>query len=276
MRSTNSTDAKRALEVLFGTDKYVIGMVHLLPLPGSPRWAGEMSVVLQRAVADARALEEGGVDGVLVENFGDVPFGKGRVQAHTVAAMTMAVSAVRQVVDVPVGVNVLRNDSKAALAIASVTDCQFVRVNVHVGAMVTDQGIIEGNAYETIRYRQDLGPVVKVFADVLVKHASPLGAQNLEDVARDTAYRGLADAIIVTGPGTGQPTEMEDLVRVKEAVPDIPALVGSGVDQENVARLLAVADGAIVGTSVKEGGLTINPVDRARVERLVAAVRAIR
>lgn len=276
MRSANSTDARRALQILFGTDKYAIGMVHLLPLPGSPTWAGEMSMVLQRALADAQALEEGGVDGIIVENFGDVPFGKGRVEAHTVAAMTMVVSAVRQAVDVPVGVNVLRNDSKSALAIASVTDCQFVRANVHVGAMVTDQGIVEGQAYETMRYRQVLGSVAKVFADVLVKHAFPLGQQSLEHVARDTAYRGLADAIIVTGSGTGQPTEMEDLVRVKETVPDIPVLVGSGVEQENVARFLSVADGVIVGTSLKEGRLTTNPVDKARVERLVAAVRAIR
>jgi membrane complex biogenesis BtpA family protein len=216
------------------------------------------------------------VDGILLENFGDVPFGKGRVEAHTVAAMTMAVSAVRQAVGVPLGVNVLKNDSKSATAIASVTNCQFVRVNVHVGAMITDQGIIEGDAYETTRYRKELGSVVKIFADVLVKHASPLGDQSLQQVAEDTAHRGLADAIIVTGSGTGQPTQLEDVDRVKEAVPDIPVLAGSGVDEDNVARLLSVADGAIVGTGVKEGGLTTNPVDRARVERLMAALRPLR
>ncbi|HJX37249.1 MAG TPA: BtpA/SgcQ family protein, partial [Anaerolineae bacterium] len=141
MSSSSGADPKKVLEELFGTSKYVIGMVHLLALPGSPKWAGQMAKVLERAVADARALEGGGADGLMVENFGDVPFRKGRVEAHTVSAMTLAVMAVREAVGIPVGVNVLRNDIRSAIAIASVTDCQFVRANVHTGAMLTDQGI---------------------------------------------------------------------------------------------------------------------------------------
>jgi membrane complex biogenesis BtpA family protein len=276
MARTYSTDPGTALDGLFGTSKYVIGMVHLLPLPGSARWAGEMSDVVHNAVADAQALEEGGVDGVMLENFGDVPFCAGRVEAHTISAMTLAVATVREALRIPVGINVLRNDSQSAIAIASVTDCQFVRVNVHIGAMVTDQGIIEGAAYRTIRYRREMGVDVKVLADLLVKHGAPLGDQSIEQAARDTAYRGLADAVIVTGPGTGLPTELEDLVRAKEAVPEVPVLAGSGVDEDSVARLLSVADGAIVGTSLKHGRIAANPVDRARVAALMAAVKALR
>jgi membrane complex biogenesis BtpA family protein len=179
-------------------------------------------------------------------------------------------------VGIPVGVNVLRNDSRSALAIAAVTGASFVRVNVHTGAMVTDQGVIEGDAYETVRYRRQLGVEVKILADVFVKHATPLGTLSIEQAARDTAYRGLADALIVTGPGTGEPTEMADVLRVKEAVPDIPLLVGSGVHEGNVAQLLSVADGVIVGTSLKQDGVTTNPVDERRVAGLMAVVGELR
>ncbi len=276
MSGSASVDPRTALESLFGASKYVIGMVHLLPLPGSPRWAGEMDEVLERAVADALALESGGVDGLMVENFGDVPFGKGRAEAHTVAAMTLAVATVRDAVQLPVGVNVLRNDARSALAMASVTGASFIRVNVHTGAMVTDQGLIEGSAYETIRYRRELGVDVKILADVLVKHAVPLGSPTIEQAARDTAYRGLADALIVTGSGTGEPTEMEDLRRTREAVPDFPVLVGSGVSQESVGQLLSMADGVIVGTSLKEDGIVSNLVDQTRVAALMAEVQRLR
>jgi membrane complex biogenesis BtpA family protein len=235
-----------------------------------------MDEVLARAIADARALESGGMDGLIVENFGDVPFGKGRAEAHTVSAMTLAVAAVRQAVGIPVGVNVLRNDSRSAMAIASVAGANFIRVNVHVGAMLTDQGVVEGNAHDTIRYRRELGVDVKVLADVMVKHAAPLGDQTIEQLAKDTAYRGLADAIIVTGSGTGEAADPNDVARTTEAVPDVPVLVGSGVHEGNVAELLLLADGVIVGTSVKEGGITTNRVDETRVARLMTAVRDLR
>jgi membrane complex biogenesis BtpA family protein len=272
MRDQGSVDAKEQLKLLFGKAKYVIGMVHLLPLPGSPRWNAGMRDVLERAVADANALEGGGIDGLIVENFGDVPFCKGRVEAQTVSAMTLAGAAVRDAVSIPVGVNVLRNDARSAMAIASVIGADFIRVNVHVGAMVTDQGIVEGNAQDTMRYRRELGADVKVFADVLVKHAAPLGDQTIEQVARDTAYRGLADALIVTGSGTGEPTDLEDVVRTREAVPEVPVLVGSGVHDGNVAELLSLADGVIVGTGLKEGGITTNRVDKAVVAKLMDVV----
>jgi membrane complex biogenesis BtpA family protein len=276
MSDAKSLDPRRALEQMLGAPQYVLGMVHLLPLPGSPGWAGKMSEVLGRAVADAQALEAGGIDGLIVENYGDIPFAKGRVQADTIAAMTLALAAVRDAVRIPVGVNVLRNDSRSALAIAAVTGASFVRVNVHTGVMVTDQGIIEGDGYETVRYRRELGVDVKILADVFVKHATPLGLQSIEQAARDTAYRGLADALIVTGSGTGEPTEMGDVLKVREAVPDVPLLVASGVHEGNVAQLLSVADGVIVGTSLKQGGVTTNPVDEKRVARLMAVVGELR
>lgn len=265
------------LEALFGASKVLVGVVHLPPLPGSPGWGGTMESVLARAQEDALALAEGGADAVIVENFGDVPFTTGPVGPHTVAAMSLAVQAVKDVARLPVGINVLRNDPQAALAIAAATGARFVRVNVHYGVMAADEGIIEGRAAETLRYRRSLGvdTAVKVFADVLVKHAQPVGSPDISHVARETVQRGLADAIIVTGPATGSPAALRDLQAVKDAVPEVPVLVGSGLDEANAPEFMSIADGAIVGTSLKVGGLVQNRVDPARVERLARLIKAL-
>jgi hypothetical protein len=260
------------LKRIFGKEKVVLGMVHLLPLPGSPRWSGDLSSVLEAARRDALALERGGMDGVIIENFGDAPFAKGPVEPHTIATMTMVAKAVKDVVNIPVGINVLRNDSRSALAIAYAIGGSFIRVNVHTGVMITDQGIIEGDAYRTLRYRRLLGADIKIFADVLVKHAFPFEERAIGELAIDTAGRGLADALIVTGSRTGEPVDIRRLVEVKEAVPQLPVLVGSGVDESNVTEFLSVADGVIIGTSLKEGGVITNPVDEARVRKLLALV----
>ena len=261
---------------LFGIRKVLIGVVHLAPLPGSPRWRDDMAHVLARAREDAAALEQGGADAIIVENFGDAPFSAEPVGPHTVAAMALAVMAVRERVSVPVGVNMLRNDPYSAIAVAAVTGARFVRANVHYGVMVADEGLIEGQAHDTLRYRRHLGVEerVQMLADVLVKHAVPMGKQDIVRTARETAYRGLADAIIVTGPATGQAAEIDDVKAVKGAVPDRPVLVGSGIDEENVDAFLALADGAIVGSSLKIDGVIDNPVDEARVGRLARHFKA--
>ena len=261
------------LAPLLGTAKPVIGMVHLGPLPASPRWAGRMASILSAAVDDARALADGGADALIVENFGDVPFSPGRVDASTVAAMAVVVAEVRRAVSVPVGVNVLRSDAQSALAVAAATGAVFIRVNVHVGAVVADQGILTAGAHDTLRYRRLVGLDINIFADVQTKHAMPLAPVPIEHEARECVTRGLADALVVSGPATGQPTALSDIRRVRAAVPDTPILVGSGVTAESVAELLTVADGVIVGTSVKRDGRVENPVDVARVRRLVHAAR---
>jgi membrane complex biogenesis BtpA family protein len=258
------------------TPKAVIGMVHLLPLPGTPRWGGSMTSVVQAALDDARALAEGGADALLVENFGDVPFTPGRVDAGTVAAMAVAIGEITRAVALPVGVNVLRSDPLSALAVAAATGAHFVRVNVHVGAVVTDQGLLQSGAHDSLRYRRLLALDIEIFADVQAKHGLPLAPIPLELEARDCVARGLADALVVTGAATGEPTPMGDLKRVRDAVPGAPLLVGSGATPETAAELLSVADGLIVGTAVKRDGIVSNPVDPRRVRRLVEAVRATR
>lgn len=232
-----------------------------------------MATVLDRARADAAALADGGVDAVLVENYGDAPFFPDHVAPETVAALATAAAAVSGEVALPLGINVLRNDAAAALAVAAAVGGAFIRVNVHTGALLTDQGWIEGRAHETLRTRARLAPDVAVLADVLVKHATAPAGLSLERAARDAWERGLADALIVSGPGTGEATAVDDVRRVRAALPDTPVLVGSGVDEGTVGPLLAVADGAIVGTAFEEGGVPGGPVDSARVRRLVRASR---
>lgn len=252
----------------------LVGVVHLLPLPGAPAGSPGPDAVVERARADADALARGGADAVMVENFGDAPFAADRVDAATVAMMTRVALAVRDIAPtLPIGINVLRNDARAALAVAAVVGAAFIRVNVHVGTMVTDQGPITGDARGTLLERNRLGARVAVAADVLVKHAVPLGDWTLEDAARDTHHRGRADALIITGRGTGLPIADDDLDRARAAVPDAVVWVGSGTTPERAAALRGRADAAIVGTWLHEGADLSRPIDRHRVRAMREALQ---
>jgi membrane complex biogenesis BtpA family protein len=255
---------------LFSVKFPVIGMIHLLPLPGSPLFTDTDSVILQ-ASHDYHVLREGGVDGVLIENFGDIPFVKDAVSPHVVAWMTRI--ALSLGIDMPFGINVLRNDALSALAVAHATGAHFIRCNILTGAMVTDQGVIEGKSAEVLRYRSLLKCDAKILADVHVKHAVPLVAQPIERAARDTAYRGLADGLIVTGVETGDPPTSEDMKAVKGAVPDKPLFSGSGITHENVESVTGLCDGCIVGKAFKKDGRMENPVDKIKVESFMQKVR---
>jgi membrane complex biogenesis BtpA family protein len=258
----------------------LLGVVHLLPSPSSARGRPGIGPVLEAAVRDARALAEGGVDGLLLENFGDAPFHKGTrddpVPPDVVAVLAVVAREVGAVTGLPLGVNCLRNDGCAALGVAAVVGARWVRVNVLAGAMVTDQGVIEGEAARVLAYRKQLGADVEILADLLVKHAEPLGAQDPVRAARDLAARSGASGLIVTGTRTGAPVEVERLRRVKDAVGGFPVWIGSGLDEHNAAMLWPLCDGAIVGSSLKADGVVTAPVDPARVGRLRAVCRPAR
>ena len=253
----------------------VIGMLHLLPLPGAPRFGGDRAAVRERLLADADALVAGGVDALLLENFGDAPFHAGTLPAHVVAEMAAQAAAVRARFDLPLGVNCLRNDPLAALAVACAAGGAFIRVNVLCGARVTDQGIVEGRADRLLRERARLGASdVRILADVDVKHSAPLGVPRpLPDEVADLVGRGGADAVVVSGAATGQPTDLGQLDTVRAAAGEAPVLVGSGVDADSVAGLVGRADAVIVGSALKHGGDARAAVDPARVRALMARLR---
>jgi len=239
----------------------LIGMVHLGPLPGSPAFDGSMDGLVGAAVDDATTLADAGFDALLIENFGDAPFFADDVPDATVASITRAAVAVAGAVTLPLGINVLRNDGLAAISIAAAVGAAFVRVNVLTGAMTTDQGPIVGKAAEIARLRAALGLDIGIAADVMVKHAVPPPGLTLASAARDTWERGGADALVLSGASTGEPVSRLDLEGLRSAVPDAPILIGSGASAATVAGLLEVADGVIVGTSIKTGGITTAAVD---------------
>ena len=261
------------LKQVFKTPNPIIGVVHLLPLPTSPRWGGSLKAVIDRAEQEATALAAGGVDGIIVENFFDAPFPKDHVDPAVVSAMTVVIQRLMNMVTLPIGINVLRNDAQSAFAIAACVQAQFIRVNVWTGIMATDQGMIEGRAHELLRYRRELGCDVKVFADVLVKHARPLGSPNLTTAVQDTIERGLADAVILSGWATGYPPSLEDLELASAAAQETPVFIGSGADWENIPKLMTAADGVIVSSSLKRQGKRSQAIDPIRVSRFVEATR---
>jgi len=267
----------KVVEEVFGVRKAVVGVVHLSPLPGSPRYSGEnLDAIIERALRDARALSNGGVDGILIENFWDAPYRKERVSPMTVASMTVVAKEVAREVEVPIGVNVLRNDAVAALAIAKAVGGSFIRVNAYVETVVTDQGVIEPCAYRVqVAKKVYHASYVRVFADVHVKHGAPLAQRPVDLVAEEALKRGLADAVVLTGPSTGTPPPLEELLSVRTKLPQASIIVGSGCNPENVRELLKIADAAIVGSYFRGGDLSA-PVSEERVREFMAKVRELR
>ncbi|MBI2388986.1 MAG: BtpA/SgcQ family protein [Deltaproteobacteria bacterium] len=261
----------------------LVGVIHLPPLPGSPRVDprgrhggvhGVMDRIVEGVRRDVDALARARFDAVVVENFGDAPFEPGAVSPITVAALSVCVRAAVDDGRLTVGVNVLRNDVRSALAIAAAAGASIVRVNVHVGAVVADQGIIEGRAHETMRERVAWGAErVAVWADVDVKHAAPLGRRPVEEITKDAVLRGLADAVLVTGAATGAKVDGEALAKVRSAT-RAPIYVASGAVPDDLPRLREHgADGVIVGSWLRRGGKAGGPIDRARAASFAKSFR---
>jgi membrane complex biogenesis BtpA family protein len=254
--------------------KPIIGMLHLAPLPGAPLYGGSVEKIRTTLLSDAQNLAEGGVHGLMIENFGDTPFFPGSVPGHVIAHMTALAAEVRRAVPhLPLGINVLRNDGLSALAIAHAVGAQYIRVNVLCGARLADQGFLHGIAHDLLRLRTQLNAAdIKIFADVDVKHSAPIAERPLIDEVDDTIERGLADALVVSGAGTGKATDPEKVKRVKSAARSTPVFLGSGVTPQSLPALLPHADGFIVGTYFKRDGNPANPVEVTRVRELLRAL----
>lgn len=262
---------------LFQTRKPLVGVIHVGALPGTP--ASELSVdeLTEIAVREAARYRDGGVDALMVENMHDVPYLRGGVGPEVVAALAVVARAVKSEARLPVGVQILAGANVESVAVAHAAGLDYVRVEAYAFAHVADEGLIQSSAAELLRFRKKIGAEhVRVWADVKKKHSSHAITADVslgETCAAVEFMRG--DAVIVSGSATGEPPRAADVKEAKSHC-RVPVLLGSGVSPENVAEFYEAADGFIVGSYFKEGGLWSNTVEPARVERMVEAVRRLR
>jgi uncharacterized protein len=266
-----------SVQQIFGRPRgVVIGVIHCPPFPGSPRFQGASSEALyEAALADALAYAAGGVDGLIIENHGDVPFSKPDDIGHeTSAFMAVTADRIKRETGLPFGINVLANAAIPALAIAAASQAAFVRVNQWANAYVANEGLIEGAAALALRYRARLrADGIRVFADAHVKHGAHaiVADRSLEELVRDVEFFD-ADAIIATGQRTGDAASA-DYLRQMRAATTLPLLVGSGCSERNVAEILSIVDAVIVASSLKVDGVWWNPVEEAKVRAFMKAAR---
>lgn len=264
------------LSDIFGVQKPIIGMVHCIPLPGAPGYTGYgVDTIIDHAIRDARALAEGGADGLIVENMWDIPFRAGpRLPPESVAVHAVVARAVGQAVDLPLGINLVHNGGVSLLAIALAAGARFIRVCMLTGAGVWEAGSIdEGCAAELFRRRKDLhAEHIKILADVDKKHSVRFPGIDLATHIEWTRFSG-ADALIVSGKMTGDAPDVAKVREAKSLAKDRPVLIGSGATAENIRAFFEAADGVIVGSSLKENGQCENPVDVGRVRQFVRAAR---
>jgi membrane complex biogenesis BtpA family protein len=268
-----------ALRELFPIPKPMIGVIHLAALPGAPRYDGAaMSDICAAAVRDARTLADGGIDGIIVENAGDMPFARPEdIGPETVAALTAACIEVRSAVDVPIGITCVANGVIPGLAVAKAVGARWVRANQWVNAYVANEGFLNGPAPQALRYRRAIDATnVHIFADVHVKFGAHAitADRSVTEQATDAAWFD-ADVLIATGTRTGSPTQPAEVEDVRAGT-HLPVVVGSGLDPDQVPSLMNVADGAIIGQWLKRDGRWWNPIDAERVERLMTAVEKAR
>lgn len=268
-----------ALAALFPARKPIIGVVHLPALPGAPRYnGGPVRDIYAAGARDALALARGGVDGIIIENGGDWPYSRPEdIGPATVAGLTAASCAIRDVVDIPLGVICVANAALPALAVAKAIGAAFVRVNQWANAYVSNEGLLSGDAANALRFRAAIGGQdIKILADVHVKFGAHAitADRSIGEQARDAEWLD-ADILIASGQRTGDPTPVGEVQEVKAGT-SLPVIVGSGVSPEQIPALFAAADGAIVGQWLKIDGHWWNPVDQARVERLMAEVAKLR
>lgn len=265
-------------EELFATRrKPLVGVIHVGALPGTPRSRVGVDELIELAAREAALYRDGGVDALMIENMHDVPYLRGSVGPEVVAAMAVVGRAVKSESRLPVGVQILAGANLEAVAVAHAAGLDFVRVEAYTFAHVADEGIIESSAAELLRFRRKIGAGgVRVWPDVKKKHAAHAitADVSLGETAAAVEFM-LGDAVIVTGAATGEPPRASD-VREAKSHCRIPVLLGSGVTPENISEFYDAADGFIVGSYFKEGGLWSNTVEPARVERLADALRSLR
>jgi uncharacterized protein len=268
-----------ALDTIFGIRIPLIGDIHLPPLPGTPRYRGDsMTTIIDRALRDAEAFETGGMNGIILENHGDIPFLKpNEIGPEIIAAMSAIASRVANTAGVPVGINLLANAAVGSLAIAKASGARFIRVNQWVNAYIANEGLVEGESARALRYRKQIDAEdVAIFADVHVKHGSHaiVDDRPVSEQASDVEFYD-ADVAIASGNRTGDEVPRDEIASIRNGT-SLPVIAGSGITAANASKILPLLDGAIVGSSLKEGGVWWNPVELDRVKALVAVVEPLR
>jgi len=261
-------DSQRVTRALFGSDRALVGMIHVGALPGTPRASLPLEAIVEAAVAEARIYRDAGLHAVAIENMHDRPYLARTAGPEVVAAMAVVGREVRRAAALPLGVQILAGANRGALAVALSAGAAFVRVEGFVFAHVADEGLMASDAGELLRYRRSIGAEgIRVFADVKKKHSAHAVTADVDivETARAAEFF-LADGVIVTGAATGHAADSAEVRAVAGAV-NVPVLVGSGVTPENIAAY-ADADAFIVGSALKQGGLWSNPIDTARVQAL--------
>ncbi|MBR0461456.1 MAG: BtpA/SgcQ family protein [Erysipelotrichaceae bacterium] len=254
-------------EKLFGNKKIVVGMVHLLPLPGSVGFCGDLDKVYKAAEKDLKALIEGGCNAVIIENFGDVPYAQNN-SLIAVTSFAVIATKLRKLTKLPMGINFQYNDIEAEWALAYACGYDFIRVEVLAENRCGPNGILEAAGPKLMRIRAQYPKDIVILADVNVKHTFPLTDQPL-DFTIESCIEGGADALILTGITTGKSPSVEDALNFKKMAHNMPVFVGSGVNKDNAKEFFEIIDGAIVGSSFKKGGNVNNPVDLLRVKTFI-------
>lgn len=258
---------------LFSSKRPIIGMIHLLPLPEAPLYQGNLDAIYERAMREAAALQSAGVDALIVENLGDEPYLPAELTPAQLALMAAITRDVIRAVSIPVGVNCQFNAWQSEIAVAHASRAAFIRVEVFVDTVLMAQGLVHPCSAQIRRYQQTLGAQnVALWADIQTKYTRNILPQTIEQSALDAQAAG-ADVLIVTGAATGKATPLDVVAQVKQ-VASIPVVVGSGTNAANVTQVLSVADGAIVGSSLKEGGRAENEVSSQAAKTFMAAVRS--
>lgn len=249
--------------------KFLIGVVHLKALPGSPNFNNDFDSIEKGMINDINAYLEGKVDAIILENYFDIPFYKDSVPSEVIASMTRLTHVAKITINKKalLGVNILRNASIDAMAVAKIVNADFIRVNVLTGAMLTDQGIIETNAANLLRYRKSLAVYpknIEIIADVQVKHAVPVAERTLTAEIKDTIHRSCAEGIIVSGEATGDPPSLKILKEAAKIInSEVPLIIGSGTTLSNIKEFLPYTDAFIIGTAMKTDG----KVDSSKVKK---------
>ena len=261
-------------KTLFANTKPIIGMIHLRPLPGSPLFDGNLKAIYEQALSDAEKLQAGGIDAVIIENFGDEPYRIGNPNHEQLAVMSAVTQSVKDIMTVPTGVNIQFNAWEAEIALAYALNLDFIRLEVFVDTVLSAQGPVSPCSAEAGRKRADLNAEVLFFADIQTKYTDTILNKSLLQSAKE-AVAAHADALIVTGKSTGSAAVLGELQEVSQAV-TIPVLSGSGTTINNLQEIFNRADGAIVGSALKENGLASNPVSQENVKAFMHKAKNIR